>query len=204
MAAGGRLTLVAIEGAKRVGPEWAELAAAFVLAARDGEPPAVLEIAADRVLPPLLQLAGRHDLLVIGAHDAGSRREDITRAIVHQSPVPVLVARVGAFGAKVTDRILAVLDDPTERAAAVATALAERDGATVETLRLSDRAARRTRGLAAQTVLDAAERVAATLVVISSRGLASVAAFESVSAAVAVRASCSVLVLRPTDPPARA
>jgi nucleotide-binding universal stress UspA family protein len=47
-------------------------------------------------------------------------------------------------------------------------------------------------------VVAAAERVGATLVVISSRGLAGIAGLRSVSAAVAARARCSVLVLRPS------
>ena len=60
LASGGEVTLVAIGGGGAVGPEWAELAAAFVLAARDGELPEVLEVPADRVLPALLLLAGAH------------------------------------------------------------------------------------------------------------------------------------------------
>jgi len=197
IAAGGRLTLVAIEGANGVGPEWAELAAAFVLAARDSEPPAVLEIAGDRVLPPLMMLAGRHDLLAIGAHDAGSRREDITRAIVHQSPVPVLVTRPCGHGARVADRILIVCSDQSDAAAAVAATLAERHGSTLETVTVPAGSAPGARDAATRSVLALAERFGATLVVISSRGLAGVAGLASVSAAVAADAHCSVLVLRP-------
>ena len=121
-AAGGRLTLVEIGGLEGVGPEWAELAAAFVPAACDADAPEVLEIPADDALPSLLLLAGRHDLLAIGAHDAGSGREDIPPTIVHQSPLPVLVARPARGQAEVADRILAV-GDPARRG------VGDRDGA---------------------------------------------------------------------------
>ncbi len=196
-AAGGRLTLVAFGGDEGIGPEWAELAAAFVLAGRDGEAPEVLEIPADRVLPSLLLLAGRHDLLVVGAHDTTSGRDDITPAIVHQSPVPVLVARPAPDERGVTDRILVVTGDPADAALRVATTLGDRHGARVETVATPIGLTSGGRDRAAATVLGAAARCDATLIVISSRGLAGIAGLRSVSAAVAAQARCSVLVLRP-------
>jgi hypothetical protein len=133
LAAGARLTLVALGGPDGVGPDAAELAAAFVLAGRDGDAPDVVEVPATRVLPSLLLLAGRHDLLVVGAHDVDSDRDDITRAIVHQSPVPVLLARQPPGGRGVADRILVASSDPADPALRVAGGLAERHGARVET-----------------------------------------------------------------------
>ena len=192
LASGGEVTLVAIGGGGAVGPEWAELAAAFVLAARDGELPEVLEVPADRVLPALLLLAGLYDLLAIGAHDAGSQREDITRTIVRQSPVPVLVARASSGGAQVTDRILVALVAPGDPVPPIAAAIAQRHGSTVEMVAIPAAP----RDHAARVVLDAAGRFGATLVVVSSGGLTGVPALESVSAAVAAQAGCSVLVLR--------
>jgi nucleotide-binding universal stress UspA family protein len=197
-AAGGPLTLVALGGRPGVGPEWAELAAAFVLAGRDRDAPEVLEIPADHALPGLLLVAGRHDLLVVGAHDVSSARDDITRAIVHQSPVPVLVARPTPEGREVADRILVAPRDPADPALRVATDLGEQHGGRLETFEMPIVASRDRRDHTADAVLAAAERVGATLVVISSRGLAGIAGLRSVSAAVAARARCSVLVLRPS------
>jgi len=194
---GGKLTLVAFGGPDGVGPEWAEIAAAFVLAARDNEVPDVLEVPADRVLPSLLLVAGRHDLLVVGAHDATSGRDDITPAIVHQCPVPVLLARPVPAGTGVTDRILVATGGPGDAALRVATALGDRHGARIETLATPVGVTSRGRDRTAAAVLGAAARFEATLIVVSSRGLAGIAGLRSVSAAVAAGARCSVLVVRP-------
>jgi nucleotide-binding universal stress UspA family protein len=199
LTAGARLTLVALGGPDGIGPDRAELAAAFVLAGRDGDPPDVVEIRADHVLPSLLLLAGRHDLLVVGAHDVSSGRDDITRAIVHQSPVPVLVARPAPNGWDVADRILVATRDPDDAAVRVATGLAEQHGARIRTMGAPIGVSPDGRDRAAGAVLAAAERFGATLVVISSRGLVGVAGLRSVSAAVAARARCSVLVVRPSQ-----
>lgn len=60
-----------------------------------------------------------HDLLVLGADAAA-------RAAIAHTPIPILIARWGRFGTKVTDSILVPIDDSREsiRAAALAGRLA--------------------------------------------------------------------------------
>jgi len=205
VAAAGDLTLVAI-GEDGAGAQWAE-AAAFVLARRDGTEAKVIQIPAGPVMPSLLLLAGRHDLLVVGAHDVSSDRHDVTHDIVHQSPVPVLIARPPRPAAEVADRILVVGGESPEAAADADLALrlgAEHGSVLAGRRRITHpvRPADDWASLRQQAgngeVLDAARRFGATLVVIGSRGLAGIAGLASVSAAVASDADCSVLVVRPS------
>jgi nucleotide-binding universal stress UspA family protein len=192
LAADGTLELVAIEPAGG-GDAPADLDAALRIAARHGIEPAVRRVPGRRAMPALLLLAARHDLLVVGAHEAGAPRPDSARAAVHQSPVPVLVARRPSGGRAVTERIVVAVDGSPEASEAmtVARALGRRHGSALSDLRLGpdepDVPAAIVRGA---VTLDA------TLVVTGSRGLSGIAALGSVSERVAAEAHCSVLILR--------
>jgi nucleotide-binding universal stress UspA family protein len=194
LAGGGTLELVAIEApAQAPGATRTDLDAALRIAARHGLEPAVRRVPGDRATPALLLLAARHDLLVVGAHDVAAQRPDTARAAVHQSPVPVLVARRPSDGRPVTERIVVAADGSPEsrEAMAVARALRVRHGSRLSVLRLGHDA-----GDVPGEIIRGAQKLDATLIVMGSRGLSGIAALGSVSERVAAQAHCSVLVLR--------
>jgi nucleotide-binding universal stress UspA family protein len=194
VAAGGALELVAVAPAGAEARADEDLAAACDIANACGVSPAVRRVRGDRATPALLLLAAHHDLLVIGAHEPDADRPDSAHAAVHQSPVPVLVARPVPGGAEVTARILVAVDGTPEAQAAMVAArsLAERHGSHLAVLNPPLGAGEEP----ADAIVQGARRLGATLVVVGSRGLSGVAALQSVSTRVAARAHCSVLIMR--------
>jgi nucleotide-binding universal stress UspA family protein len=217
LAEGGRLTLIAARphGAR----DRAGLAAARRLAAGHGLEPDVRVVDAPPAAPTVHLLAGGHDLLVVAAPAHGL--DGVARAAVRQSPVPVLVARPRPDGARVADRLLVASDGADEAWPAVALAhdIARAHGSALaavvpapltlapELMVLdlthggvpdgTDPAVVPVSCGVADALVTAAAAYDATLLVIGCRGLSGVAGLASVSARVAERAACSVLVVRP-------
>jgi nucleotide-binding universal stress UspA family protein len=202
----------------------AALADARDVARERGAAPEIVGHDAQHPAERLAELAGDHDLLVVGIHGhsraGGILIGSTATALLHRSPVPLLVARAPAGDIAFPERIL-VANDGSElahAAATVAAQLAVRHGATVglvsaydhgETPKsLSDVAAivRMTTGAEPvrfgtsgpphHVVTAAAREFGATLIVTGSRGLSGVTAVRSASERIAHAASCSVLVLR--------
>lgn len=216
LAEGGRLTL--IDAHPRGAETLARVTAAWSIAAGHGLQPQVRVIHAPPTAPTVHMLAASHDLLVVaaGAADDGG----LARAAVLQAPVPVLVVRPRSDGAAVTERILAAVDGSPEAAAALAAAheIGRRHGSAVAALVPGPGT-----GPPAMIVVDLERETLAehlpllvsaptgavdaivdtvmlhdpTLLVMGSRGLSGIAALASVSARVAERVACSVLVVRP-------
>lgn len=173
----------------------------------------------------LIDLAARHDLLVVGIHGhsraGGIMIGSAASAVLHRSPVPVLVARPPEHGIAFPERILLANDgSPASRAAAVVAAgLATRHAARIGIVAAYDYSAAPQElsavaaivrnatdvepdrfgeaGVAHRVVTSAARDFGATLIVTGSRGLAGVAAIRSASERIAHAAPCSVLVVRP-------
>ena len=173
----------------------------------------------------LLELAGGHDLLVvgIGAHSraAGIALGSTASIAVHRSPVPVLVARRPPDGVEFPARILLASDGTplSDGATELAARIAARHGSSVFIVAARDGEAPFRQGLAEHAaeivaatgiepeVLDepgpahravarVAREVNAALIVTGSRGLTGVSALRSVSERIAHAAPCSVLVAR--------
>lgn len=173
----------------------------------------------------LLEEAPHHDLLVLGGHTV-SRSEGImvgsavSRA-VHESPVPVLVARRAPSDNPFPTRILVGADGPgaPESAIEIAARVARACGSRVTLLRVGGWQRRHTRAISEAEVdlveatgVEPAELVVAghphrqlvvlaareraSLIVVGSRGLSGLHALSSTSERVAHEAGCSVLVLR--------
>jgi nucleotide-binding universal stress UspA family protein len=176
----------------------------------------------------LTELAGGHDLLVLGmlghSRAGGIMVGSAASAALHRSPVPVLVARRPPDGIDFPSRILLASDGaPRSDAAAEQTAqLAARFGSQVAIVAAREHEAPQRHGLAEQAariialtgaepaILDvpgpphrvvaaAARDFAAALVVTGSRGLSGVGALKSASERIAHAAPCSVLVVRPAQ-----
>ena len=215
LATGGRLTLIDVH--PRGADSRARLTGAWRIATAHGLEPEVRIVHAPPTAPTVLLLAAGHDLLVVGGPRFGL--DGPSRAAIRQAPVPVLVARPRADDAAVSDRLLVATDGSPEAGTAVsiARAIAERHGSalvavvpaseppSLTVLDLSPGAARSPVGTVAvgtadgvaDAIVEAGRMRDATLVVVGSRGLSGIAALESVSARVAERAACSVLVTRP-------
>jgi len=168
------------------------------------------------------------DLVSVGAHGlsrpAGVLFGSVATAMAHHAPCSVLIARrpeAGTFPAP----IIQATDGSVEALAAssVAGRIAARQGAAVTTLNVGDdpeRGAEIAAGAAASIrgqgsestpraetgsppaqIIEVANEIGASLIVIGSRGMTGVRALGSVSERVAHRAPCSVLIVRPTSHP---
>lgn len=218
LAEGGRLTL--IDAHPRGADTLARVTAAWSIAASHGLQPEVCVIHAPPTAPTVHLLAGGHDLLVVaaGAEDDGG----LARTAVMQAPVPVLVVRPRSDGAAVTERILVAVDGSPEADAALSAAheIGRRHGSALAALLPGPGT-----GPPAMIVVDLERDTLAdslpllvsaptgaidaivdtvmlhdpTLLVLGSRGLSGIAALASVSARVAGRVACSVLVVRPRE-----
>jgi nucleotide-binding universal stress UspA family protein len=174
----------------------------------------------------LIELAGGHDLLVVGIHGR-SRVPGIVlgktaATLVHRSPIPVLVARRPPSEAEFPQDILLAVDGtPASHVAAEAAArIARRHGSRVAIIAAATRDEAERRELAEEAaavlaatgsepvmldeygsphraVAAAAAELGTTLVVCGSRGLHGIAALRSTSKRIAHAAPCSVLVMRP-------
>jgi nucleotide-binding universal stress UspA family protein len=172
----------------------------------------------------LLEAAGEHDLLAVASHHfsrvGGILLGSTATAVVHRSPVSVLVARFPGRGRHFPDLVLLATDGSPESAAAADRAgrVAAACGTEVRVLAVEDNGSSRVAvahdtvevmthtgrepvvlvepGVAHRVIAQIAERDAASLVVVGSRRLAGVAALGSVSERVAHEAPCSVLVVR--------
>jgi nucleotide-binding universal stress UspA family protein len=231
---GGTLRLVAVTWERDVSPmagsavsRWRAdraLSEARTIALDLGVEPHVSEVTAGDPVEALLQRADDCDLIAIGVHgrsrSGGVALGTTATALLHRSPVPVLVARrppADDFG----DSVLLAVDGTPSclRAAGIAgrvaasargraaivcapghdeatrTILAEasrrlRDATGAEPLILDES------GAAHRAVAAAAVSISASLVVTGSRGLSGAAALHSVSERIAQSAPCSVLVAR--------
>jgi nucleotide-binding universal stress UspA family protein len=185
----------------------------------------VVEDYTDDPAARLLGLAGSKDLLVVGiaghSRAGGILLNSVATALLHRSPVPVLVARRSPDGTDFPARIVLASDGtPMSDAAAELTArLAARHGAAVGIVGAIDHEAPFRPGLAEHAtqiqqatgtaptmlsasgaphhaVVTAAREFGASLIVTGSRALTGASAIGSVSERVAHGASCSVLVVR--------
>ncbi len=214
---GGRLTLIDAHPSG-TGNSLRLAAARWIAAGHDLEPE-VQAVDAPPSAPTVQMLAAGHDLLVVAAPPC--RLNGVARAAVRQSPVPVLVARPRADRESVADRLLVASDGSDEAWPAVALAhdIARRHRSAFaavvpapntpkpELMLLdlthggvpdgTDPAVLPVTAGVADALVDAARAYDATLLVIGCRGLSGVAGLASVSARVAERADCSVLVVRP-------
>lgn len=175
----------------------------------------------------LVALSARYDLLVVGIHlhsrAAGIVLGDTAAAVVHRSPVPVLVARKPPVDTEFPQDILLAIDGSPEasRAATEAAArIAQQHGARVAIVadpahdevhrhELAEDAATilaatgtepvilDSYGALHRAVAVAATELSSSLVVCGSRGLHGIAALGSTSERIAHAAPCSVLVMRP-------
>ena len=180
----------------------------------------------------LLEAARGRDLLVVGARSgsrAGGIMLGSTATLaLHAGPVPVLIARPVPGGRRLADRILVATSgsDADRHATDLAARLAAAYGGTVTLLHVegpagpairhelaveaadvlavtgTDPVVAVVRGHGAEPILEAAEDLDATLLVLGSRGLTGVRALASVSERVGAGARCPVLVAR--DPQASA
>lgn len=141
---------------------------------------------------------------------------------LHESPVPVLIARSAPVGRGLGEHVLLTStgSGSERRAAAIAAELAARAGGSVTLLHAEgpagsgvrhelaleaadvqeimglDPVVVTTRGHGPDPIVRYATELGATLVVLGSRGLSRVRALSSVSERVGAAAPCSVLVLR--------
>jgi nucleotide-binding universal stress UspA family protein len=174
----------------------------------------------------LLQRAGGHDLVAVGAH-IGSRAGGImlgsvASRMVHEAHVPVLVARRPPEGSALPDRVLLATDGSgsSTRAAMLAARIAGRLGSQVLVLRVGTDAsaaerhevARQTAELMEatglepvvverdhrphETITEVARSERISLLALGGRGHTGVRALASTSERVAHEAPCSVLVAR--------
>ncbi len=216
VAEGGRLTLIDVH--PRGIENHAGMTAASRIAIAHGVDPEIRVIHAPPAAPTLFMLCAGHDLLVVaaGAHAA---LDDLPLAAVRQAPIPVLVARPLPADAAVTERLLVATDGSAdaERAMTIGRELAERHGSAlaavvpaagadgVMLLGLGQRASPDAMDAVvvpsgtdlADAIVEIARRHDSTLLLVGSRGLSGIAALASVSARVAERAPCAVLVARP-------
>jgi nucleotide-binding universal stress UspA family protein len=192
-----------------------------------GAIPQIAESGAADAARRLIELAESHDLLVVGIHGhsrtGGIMIGSTATALLHRSPIPVLVARPPVGGIAFPARILVANDGSaaSNTAATIAAQLAVRHGATVGVVSAYDhgatpqalsqvaatvRVVTRTEpvrfgesGPALRVVTAAAREFDASLIVTGSRGLTGVAAIRSASERIAHAAPCSVLVVRPAS-----
>jgi nucleotide-binding universal stress UspA family protein len=141
---------------------------------------------------------------------------------LHDSAVPILIARPVPAERALGERVLVATTGtgPERRAAAVAAAIAARAGGSVTLLHVEGPAGPgvrhelaleasdvlsiagtepvivTTRGHGPEPIVRSAAELAATMVVLGSRGISGVRALASVSERVGAVAPCSVLVLR--------
>jgi nucleotide-binding universal stress UspA family protein len=219
---GAALTYVTVAGEadahetlQRAADAGRALGASPSLLAEDGDDPAA----------SLIDLATGHDLLAVGilgrSRAAGIVIGSAASAVLHRSPVPVLVARRPPDGVEFPSRILLASDGtPLSDAAAALTArLAARHGSAVAIVGArvgelpfrpgiaehatqireagaADPEILEQQGPPHRAVADAARAFNASLVVTGSRGLEGVSALSSDSERIAHAAPCSVLVVR--------
>jgi nucleotide-binding universal stress UspA family protein len=176
----------------------------------------------------LLEQAHGHDLVAVGSHTgsraSGILFGSTASTLVHRADLPVLIARRPPGDNPFPDKIVFATDGSAGSAVAAGMAgrICRACGSDLTVVHVDDGETPQTRGeLARQTVElremigreatfseasgdphDVIPRLAAEigagLVVIGSRGLGSLKALGSVSERVAQRASCSVLVARPS------
>jgi nucleotide-binding universal stress UspA family protein len=180
---------------------------------------------ANDVRDALLEQARHYDLLVLGTHGAKRRAGmllgDIAATAVHRSPVPVLLARPAPYGRAFPTSVLLATDGSpvTYRAAEAIGEIALRHGAAVSLLHAGFGTPEARRGLteiqaqlaertgvqpialelpggATEVIVETAQTLPASLIVIGSRMLTGIRALGSVSERVAQMAPCSVLVMR--------
>jgi nucleotide-binding universal stress UspA family protein len=169
------------------------------------------------------------DLICVASHGtarpAGIVFGSVATAMAHHAPCSVLVARESATEERFPRVVLHAGDGSPDAmtAAGLAGRIAAKHDATVVTLHVRDGQGPGT-GLAEQAVsiiqasgrepaiemaegpvhrriVEVAERIGASLIVVGSRGLTGLKALGSVSERVAHRARCSVLVVRRSAPP---
>lgn len=178
--------------------------------------------------PPhvLLEEAAQHDLLVLGSHavsrSGGIMLGSAVARAVHESQVPVLVARRAPSDAPFPTRILVGADGPgaPEAAIEISAQLARACGSRVTLLRVGGWHHHEHTRAVSDAEVDLVEatgvepvelvvaghphrqlvvigaREKASLIIVGSRGLSGVRALSSTSERVAHEADCSVLVLR--------
>ncbi len=191
-----------------------------------GLSPTVADDHAEDAASRLVELAPGHDLLVVGIHGhsraSGIIVGSVATAVLHRSPISVLVARRPPEGIEFPARIVLASDGtPTADAAAELTArIAARHGSRAAIVAVRDHDVPFAPGLAEHAaqiaaatgsepeivnleagpphhgITSAARDLGASLIVTGSRGLSGVPAVRSVSERVAHAASCSVLVVR--------
>lgn len=189
-----------------------------------GAVPELVEDDGQHAAERLIELCHGHELIVVGIHGhsraGGIMIGSTATALLHRSPIPVLVARRPAGDIEFPDRIL-VANDGSARAheaARIAAKLALRHGAALAlvsaydhggTPRSLSEVAATVRiaagvepvrfgqgGPAARVVATAAREFDASLIVTGSRCLTGIAAIGSASERIGHMAPCSVLVLR--------
>lgn len=173
----------------------------------------------------LLEEARDADLLVVSSHGRsrtfGVLLGSTATALAHRARVPVLIARQPPPGRSFTDSVLVASDGRPETDAAVelAGSLAARQNARLALVHVEDGRETPARALAehsvrlieltgvepvvlpeqgpaADRIVEAAERVAASLVVVGARRVSALGGLGSISERVAHRARCSVLIVR--------
>jgi nucleotide-binding universal stress UspA family protein len=195
-------------------------------ARRGGLDPFVVEEESPNAAGRLMALAAGHDLLAIGINGRPRATDAMigatAGAVVHQSPVPLLLARRPPADAEFPESILLAVDStPPAHAATVLTArLAAAHGSRVAIVAGPDRSHAHRRALAEdageillaagteplvleqqgaphRAVAGAAAELGASLVVTGCRGLTGVAALRGVSPRIAFAVPCSILIVRP-------
>ena len=174
----------------------------------------------------LLEAAAETDLLVVSSHGRSARfgllLGSTVSVLAHRAHVPVLIARRPPPGRSFPDSIIVASDGRPEADDAVELAgtLAARHGAKLALVHVEDGREVPGRQLAEHSVrlieltgvepvvlpeqgpaddriVEAAERVSASLIVTGARSLGALGALGSVSERVAHHARCSVLIVRP-------
>jgi nucleotide-binding universal stress UspA family protein len=188
--------------------------------------PIVLSEHAHDAARRLLELSAGHDLLAIGipghSRAGGIVTGRVATAVVHRSPVPVLVARRPPDDIEFPARIVLASDGTpaSDAAARLAARIAARHGSRVAIVAVRNHEAPFVPGVAEHAahiaaatgaepqivdgeagpphrgVTSAARDLRASLIVTGSRGLSGLPALRSVSERIAHAAHCSVLVVR--------
>jgi nucleotide-binding universal stress UspA family protein len=164
------------------------------------------------------------DLVSVGSHGmsrpTGIFAGSVTSAMAHHAPCSVLIARKSKDGAEFPSRILHAGDGSPEsqQAARVAGVIASRRGGSVATLHINDDGTSPSQlaeeavslieatgvepvtlakeGSPHREIVETANSMGTSLIVLGSRGLKGLKALGSVSERVAHQAPCSVLIVR--------
>lgn len=193
---------------------------------REAITPAQRVVTSREPIDALLEEARAADLLVVSSHGRsrtfGILLGSTATALAHRAHVPLLVARQPPPGRTFLDSILVATDGRPEsdEAVEIAGGLAARERSRLALVHVEDGRDTPGRQLAEHTVrlieltgiepvvlpeqgpadnriVEASERVAASLIVLGARNLSALGALGSVSERVAHDARCSVLIARP-------